>query len=309
MKSKQFFSKQNTVVKALLLMMLVWLIWLLGSFLTGQIRDLFVQSEEVRYVTMERIESGYGMLMPTEHIIYADTEGAVTQLIAEGERVRKGNAVFRIGEGYQYTNYAGRVSYCIDGLENIADIIAVSTLDWKTYYATQQKKNAKTDVVLAGEPYAKVQETLGGVVMYLQMPNTGQAALLDLGQTITIQLTDVDASIRGKLVESLTATEGNCYMKLEIALADEQLFQQRLYRVELPYDSERVIAISEKALVRKNGADGVYCLHKGFVFWQEVIVSDRWKEQGILVVEDGLTVGDVVVTTPKLVREGENIKF
>lgn len=309
MNLKEFFSKQNTTVKVLMLVMLLWLVWLLGSLLVGQVRDLFVQTEDVRFVTMERVENGYGMLSPTEHIISATVDGTVEELIAEGERVRKGNAVFRIGETYHYTNYAGRVSYVLDGLENMTDIASVAALDWKAFYNAQQKKSKKSDSAVAGESYAKVQETLGNMVLYLQMPNMGQVAMLEVGQTITIQLTDVGTQVSGKVIERLDTEDGNRCIKLEISLANEQMLQQRLYQVAFPYDSERVIPISEQALVRKNGVDGVYCLHKGFVFWQEVVVSDRWSDQGILVVEEGLTTGDVVVTTPRLVREGENIKF
>ena len=92
-------------------------------------------------------------------------------------------------------------------------------------------------------------------------------------------------------------------------MANAGVYQQRIYQIELPYNSERVLAIPKQALAKKRGVDGVYYLHKGFVFWKEVTVSERWIEQGVLIVEDGLEEGDIVVTTPKLVREGENIKF
>ncbi|MBQ3119407.1 MAG: hypothetical protein IJC12_00895, partial [Peptococcaceae bacterium] len=103
MKQKSFFSKQNIAVKVLLLLMAVWMIWFIGSAIVGQVRDIFVQSQEVHYTTMENVETGYGMVSMTEHVINAALDGAAEPIIAEGERVRKGNAVFRIGEEYQYT--------------------------------------------------------------------------------------------------------------------------------------------------------------------------------------------------------------
>ena len=61
--------------------------------------------------------------------------------------------------------------------------------------------------------------------------------------------------------------------------------------------------------MEKDGAQGVYYLQKGFVFWKNVTVGQTWEDQGLTVIEDGLDSGDMIVTTPQYVREGENIKF
>ena len=86
MKQKSFFSKQNIAVKVLLLLMAVWMIWFIGSAIVGQVRDIFVQSQEVHYTTMENVETGYGMVSMTEHVINAALDGAAEPIIAEGER-------------------------------------------------------------------------------------------------------------------------------------------------------------------------------------------------------------------------------
>ncbi|MBQ2859913.1 MAG: hypothetical protein IJE80_02005 [Peptococcaceae bacterium] len=310
MKQNSFFSKQNTVVKVLLLVMIVWMLWFIGSAVAGQVRDFFVQSEEVHYKTMERVESGYGVMIAEEHVIYAAVDGTVEPVVAEGERVRKGNAVFRIGDEYQYTNYAGRVSYQLDELENVTDIGIVAEMDLKnSYNAQQKKKNQKPFVLTTGDPCAKVQETMGGFTFYVSVPNTNQTAEIGIGQTISVRLLDIDYLLKGEIVEVLNTADGKRCMKLEVANADDAVFQQRIYQLELPYESERVLAIPERALARKRGVDGVYYLHKGFVLWKEVTVSERWLDQGVLTIDAGLDEGDVVVTTPRMVKEGENIKF
>ena len=310
MKQNSFFSKQNTVVKVLLLVMVVWMRWFIGSAVAGQVRDFFVQSEEVHYKTMERVESGYGVMIAEEHVIYAAVDGNVEPVVAEGERVRKGNAVFRIGDEYQYTNYAGRVSYQLDELENVMDIGIVAEMDLKnSYNAQQKKKNQKPVVLTTGDPCAKVQETMGGFTFYVSVPNTNQTAEIGIGQTISVRLLDIDYLLKGEIVEVLNTADGKRCMKLAVANADDAVFQQRIYQLELPYESERVLAIPERALARKRGVDGVYYLHKGFVFWKEVTVSERWLDQGVLTIDAGLDEGDVVVTTPRMVKEGENIKF
>lgn len=309
MKKDSIFSKQNTIVKILLIVMAVWMVWFIGSAVVGQVRGWLVQSEEVHYVTMERVESGYALLSATEHIIAAAADGSAEPIIAEGERVRKGNAVFRIGDTYQYTNYAGRVSYRLDGLENVTDLGAISELNMKEKYNEQQKKKNQQSVLTVGDAYAKVQETMGGLTLFLSVPNTDQTAELTIGQTLQVRLLDIEKVVKGSVVEILNTADGRRCMKLETGIVDETVFQQRIYQIELPYNSERVITIPKQALAKKRGVDGVYYLHKGFVFWKEVTVSERWIDQGVLVVDSGLEEGDLIVTTPKLVREGENIKF
>ncbi len=310
MKQNSFFSKQNRAVKLLLMIMAVWMIWFIGSAVVGQVRNAFVQSEEVHYVTMEQVETGYGVVIAEEHLIHAAIDGTAEPIITEGERVRKGNAVFRIGDEYQYTNYAGRVSYQIDGLENTTDIGIISELDFKdTYNAQQKKKNQKSGVLTAGDAYAKVQETMNGVALYISVANTNALAEMGIGQTVSVRLLDINQMVQGVITEVLNTADGKRCMKLETGIADESVFQQRIYQIALPYNSERVITIPEQALARKHGADGVYYLHKGFVFWKEITVSERWLDQGVLTVDAGLDEGDIIVTTPHLVKEGENIKF
>ena len=309
MKQNAFFSKQNRAVKVLLVLMAIWMLWLVGSAIVGQVRDAFVQSAELHYTTMEQVETGYGVVITTEHILNAALDGTAERVIAEGERVRKGNAVYRIGEEYQYTNFSGRVSYNIDGLENVSDIGVIANLDLKDYYNAQQKKNKQTNTAVLGEPYAKVQETMNGSSVYVVVPNTNQTAEIGIGQTVRVRFTEIDETVKGEIVEVLNTDDGKRCMKLNVGLTNEVLFQHRVYQIELPYNSERVLVLPKQALIKRHGANGVYYLHKGFVFWKEVIVSDRWLDQDVFVVESGLEEGDIIVTTPRLVREGENIKF
>ena len=309
MKQNAFFSKQNRAVKVLLVLMAIWMLWFVGLAIVGQVRDAFVQSAELHYTTMEQVETGYGVVITTEHILNAALDGTAERVIAEGERVRKGNAVYRIGEEYQYTNFSGRVSYNIDGLENVSDIGVIANLDLKDYYNAQQKKNKQTNTAVLGEPYAKVQETMNGSSVYVVVPNTNQTAEIGIGQTVRVRFTEIDETVKGEIVEVLNTDDGKRCMKLNVGLTNEVLFQHRVYQIELPYNSERVLVLPKQALIKRHGANGVYYLHKGFVFWKEVTVSDRWLDQDVFVVESGLEEGDIIVTTPRLVREGENIKF
>ena len=150
---------------------------------------------------------------------------------------------------------------------------------------------------------------MNGSSVYVVVPNTNQTAEIGIGQTVRVRFTEIDETVKGEIVEVLNTDDGKRCMKLNVGLTNEVLFQHRVYQIELPYNSERVLVLPKQALIKRHGANGVYYLHKGFVFWKEVIVSDRWLDQDVFVVESGLEEGDIIVTTPRLVREGENIKF
>ena len=105
------------------------------------------------------------------------------------------------------------------------------------------------------------------------------------------------------------------FLKLKVENVKETVFQQRIYKIELPYDRVTALSIPEEALVERQGETGVYYLQKGFVFWKPVTPGQAWPDLGLVASEqteedeDGLQSGDIVVTTPHLVHEGENIKF
>ena len=86
---------------------------------------------------LEHVDAGYGLLSGEEVAIAAPADGAVERTVAEGNRVRKGNAVFSVNDVIAYTNNAGRVSYQIDGLEGITDLATVCGINLEERYATQ----------------------------------------------------------------------------------------------------------------------------------------------------------------------------
>ena len=64
--------------------------------------------------------------------------------------------------------------------------------------------------------------------------------------------------MRGNIAEVLVTADGNRCMKLDVSKTDDAFYQQRIYEIELPYVTERVITIPKQALAKKHGVDGVY---------------------------------------------------
>lgn len=314
-KKRKLYPKEN-MIKILLL---VIVIWFLGTLIVNQIRSSLIQTTTVRTEVLEHFDTGYGLFAGQETVIAAPADGEVERTMAEGERVRKGNAVFNVNGSIAYTNEAGRVSYQIDGLEGITDLSQICSTDLETRYAEQEKlgeERQKPDAV-AGTAYAKVINTFDDTSLYLTVPRTEYTTTLEIDQKIPVRFVDADYEAQATIVELLNTPDNTRYIKLKLGTVKETVFQQRIYKIELPYDRVTAIAIPEQALVEKKGETGIYYLQKGFVFWKAVKTGQTWPEQGLVVIEtepedeeeDGLKDGDIIVTTPRFVHEGENIKY
>ncbi len=329
---KQGYSKEN-IVKILLVIIVVWFV---VTLVNNQILAGMVQTENVEITVLEHTETGYGLLHGTESLVIAQADGKVEPLVKEGERVRKGNAVVKIGETYSYTNYAGLVSYSLDGLEESSDLSEICSTDLKKRYEKQtgqnneEEKDSKAETSdskkengkknkekqkqalpegVNGQAVAKVVNTFDEIYLYVTVPRGEYTESLVVNQQIEVHLMDLDQRVKGTVKEILDTKNGNRHMKLKLDTVKETVFQQRIYLVELPYEKQTTIAVPKKSLVTKKGETGVYYLQKGFVFWQPVTVGATWDEYERVVIESGLKEGDIIVTTPHLVHEGENIKY
>ena len=305
-KTRRFYRKDH-IVKILLLVIVVWLVFTLAS---NQIRSAMVQTEEVKSTVLEQVETGYGLLRGSESLVIAQADGTVEPVVQEGERVRKGNAVFKVGEAYSYTNFAGRVSYQLDGLESTSDLNTICSTNLESSYAEQQNGQKKTIAdAAAGEGRAKVINTFDDVYLYVTVARSTYTAGLEANQKIPVRLADINKQMQATVTEVLDTADGFRYLKLKLGSVKETVFQQRIYKIEFPYDQQKAVAVSPDVLVEKDGQTGVYYLQKGFVFWEAVTVGQTWEKNGKVIIESGLEDGDMIVTTPHLVREGENIKF
>lgn len=310
-KGRKLYPKEN-IVKILLL---VIVIWFAATILINQVRGNLIQTERLSVTVLEHVDAGYGLLSGEEVAIAAPADGAVERTVAEGNRVRKGNAVFSANGVIAYTNNAGRVSYQIDGLEGITDLATVCGINLEERYATQSSsEEQQSSDAVSGAVYAKVINTFDEIYLYAAVPRTTYTASLEVDKRIPVRLTDLDYEVTARVTELMDAADGSRYVKLKLPDVKEMVFQQRIYKIELPYNRTNAIAVPKEALVEKHGKMGVYCLQKGFVLWQEITLGDEWPDLGVVVVEQtedegGLEAGDVIVTTPHLVHEGENIKF
>lgn len=283
------------------------ILWLVANVLIHNVQKQFVKTETVTRMQMEDLVTGYGQLKGGESTVIAQADGVVEPIVKEGERVRKGNAVCKISGAYSYTNYAGRVSYHLDGLEGITDLNSVCCTDLERRYQEQKnrKNQEKEHTASNGDVVAKVTNIFDDVYVYLTVPATEYTASLETGKPVLLRFVDAETEMRGTLQEALDTQDGHRYLKLKLRAPKESMFDRELYRIDMPYNQMDAITVPQEALVVRNGETGVYYLQKGFAFWKPVTTGESRDNR--VVITEGLSAGSIVVTTPKLVREGTRL--
>lgn len=286
------------------------IIWFVGSAAINMIKTTFVHTMTIGKQVQEEQWECFGALDLEEYVLMAPASGPVVRQIAEGKKVGKNDGVFQVGGQTVYASEAGLVSYQLDGLESFALLEEYSIMDFKTKYEEQKQLFSEKEAVeeaVSGSGYAKVINNFDNVYLCLASTPNSYISSLEEDERIQIRFLDMDYEQYGR-VKEIRQVPGSdlVYLRLDLGCPDQHLMQQRFYKIALPYNREYVIEIPQKALVSQGDKNGVYFLQKGFVFWQEIAIV---KENTDTVEVEGLEEGTIIVTTPQLVKEGENIKF
>lgn len=284
-------------------------IWFISNGLLSIVTNKAIQTQTLEYQVDEKIIATYGVLDMAEVLLPALETGQAVKLVTEGDRVRSGNAVYQSNNKTVYAPLAGVVSYKIDGYEELNDLAEYLQADLEEKYEEQQKKKKqKNEDVVQGQVYAKIINSFDNVTMCVVCPVSAYVNSLEKGDTLRFRLLDNGLELSGKILEMAAVSDYEKGLRIDLGCPRQEVFDQRIYKTEVFYDRQEVIEIPEKALVQQNGKDGVYTLRKGFVFWEPVTVIAERSETKQLIVE-GLDAGEMIVTTPQLVKEGENITY
>ena len=309
--SKNKKRKKYPTKSIIFILVTVIIIWYSAAFLINQVQSFLVETEKVEVSILENTDSGYGLVSGIETVIPAMADGTPNPIIKEGFHVRKGNAVYEINKKYSYTNDAGLVSYQLDGLEGVTDLKKICDTNLEERYHSLKGKTEKPPKeVKTGMPYAKVIQTFDNITLYATMPKTGYTKTLKPGDGVVIRFQGISYEVKGTVLEILDIAEENSYyMKVKLGMVKEKLFQERIYKIEMPYDRKKAISVPVEALVEKDGKTGIYKLKRGTARWTEVETGGKWKDQNRVLIKSGLEEGNIIVTTPKMVDEGEHVKF
>ena len=285
------------------------IIWFIGNGLLSVLKNKAIETETLTYKIDEKIIATYGVLDMSEVLLPALETGQAVKVVQEGNRVRSGNAVYQVNNRTVYAPLAGLVSYKIDGYEEINDLSEILRRDLdKDYKEQENRKKEQNENAVQEEAYSKIINNFDNVTMCVLCPVSPYINGLKKGDVLKFRLLDNELEFSGKITETIAVSDYEKGLRVDLGAPQEQIFGQRIYKIEVFYEQQKVIEIPKSAVVIQNGENGVYTLRKGFVFWKPIFIVKEYAENKSLIV-NGLEVGETIVTTPHLVSEGENIKY
>ncbi len=312
---KKHLLSRDRVIKFVLAFALLWFFI---SFVLSAITGMMIKTTIIGKKTVENVVTPYGMVTYDSYTIASPLSGQGSPIIEEGVRVRKNEAVFRVTavegsamqgetEKIMYAPLAGLVSYHVDGYEDIKTLEEARGLDLKAIYKAQEDK-VWDSVAAAGTNYAKIINSFDDIFIYLDCESNSYTQTFEPDLKIRIRFPEINYSTICRIVEAKPVFADDAehiWVKADLGTADQAVFGQRVWQVELPYDVARVIEIDKEAVVYQNGQPGVYALEKGFAYWKAINITEE--RENTYIVED-MAEGTEIVTTPKLVGEGERVK-
>ncbi len=131
---------------------------------------------------------------------------------------------------------------------------------------------------------------------------------LQRGQSVPIQFDGLPKAVNGKITHIIHAADPitqTCKIKLTLPAKQlTGLFGKALFTV----NTERLLTIPEKALIKRVGVTGVYQVDQDKnAYFVSVHVGKQWQQQRVILA--GLNSGDIVVQTPPIqLHDGSKIR-
>lgn len=311
---KRRFAREQ-VIKFVLVFVLIWFAI---SFVLSNIIGMMIKTAVIGKETVENVCTPYGLVTCDAYLVDSPLNGQGSAITQEGERVRKNEAVYRVTapagsamqsatEKIMYAPLAGIVSYRVDGYEYIKSMEDVQALDLADIHKTQAGREWETKAT-SGEAFAKILNNFDDIFIYMDCDQNSYTETFEADMRVRIRFPELGYSTLCRIVEVEPWQNdgiGRYWIKADLGTAEQAVLNQRVWQVELPYDVTQVIEIPKEAIVYMDGEPGVYTLDKGFAYWSAVTITEERSDT--YVVED-LKEGTEIVTTPKLVGEGERVK-
>jgi len=293
------------------------IIWFIGSSLYSFILGHLVDTQVVEKSIIERKYPVTAYLIRDEAAVSAPVTGRVVNKVQAGERVGLEMPVFQV-EGSGGTALengalvtvtapmAGVVSYVSDGLEEIFRPNELQALDMDKIEKLEADviDNTQEVVVEKGKRFCKIVNNLAGIQLYVEFPLDIFEKPLQKNQQINLFFPEFNKEAQGTIID-LKGVAHTAQVLLELPETWYSLLNQRTQKVEIILEKKAGIILPKEALISKEGQEtGVYCLRKGFVFWQPVKII---LEDGENLLVEGLEQLSEVVLNPRLVKEGQHI--
>lgn len=307
LKSEKVKRRRRLGLKILVGCFLLFILWHLALWIYHQASLKMVKTTLLYPGTLEEGFDIDAIVIRDEVLLTAPVSGNFIAAVQQGERVPVGGEIGRIdSQGISRQKYiiaaprAGLISFYPDGLEDLLSPKVFEELRPKEIerIMKEQPKVTKENQVTGGEPIGKIINNLEPCFLLFRLPQ-GKSALPKGRDFIVAFGTDKKISVQ---VEKSIAGDDATWQVMRTMELVPEFYQTRTIKLKLITECYQGLLLPAKALVIKNGKDGVYLLKKGKIYWKNIEVKGKVEQMAVI---SGLEIGTEVITTPALVREGQ----
>ncbi|KAB2954502.1 hypothetical protein F9B85_02145 [Heliorestis acidaminivorans] len=312
--------RRSALLKVAILVLLIITIALFFWFLKGKVTSLIVKAVvETEPASMGQIADTRhlpGWIIRDETIVYTPITGRLESLIGDGERVRLGAPVARVktvnpsGEVMGTVQdfmapRSGLVVYNTDGLEDIMTPRVLEEIDVEQLSnLTVRKEIIEVEqLVYQGQALFKVINNLDKAhfLAHYNIQDLGRA--LVPGARLTLALSPEGPTMSARVINVRGGEDA--WVVLQISNPPTEVIKERQMTLLVVDRTYRGFILPEKAIVQKEGQDGLLLSIRKKAQWRPVEVLAIVGDQ---VVVEGIREGDLVVLNPQFVVEGQEIK-
>jgi len=271
-----------------------------------------VKVDMARVGVLEETTALEAVVLSSENVITAPAEGRFYPLVAEGEKVRKGQ---RVGSmlGREGAGRAGEVVavfspangiFCLhtDGMEGMFTRSNWERIDFFELLAASKNEERRepSGWVQQGAPVARVVDNLEDTLLAIEVPAAAGESWEGSYFELWVKIGAGDSYKRAAKIDQIKTGE-KIRVLLSLGYFCEELLHQR--KVELPVAFKRWkgIVVPAECVVKRGEENGVFVVRKGKVVWKPVEVKAFLQGQAVL---GGLEEGELVIQNPRWAWEG-----
>lgn len=309
-------SPRHFIRKLVLLIISIYVIVVAYAFIHDLVVGALVQVDQVQQGIIQSTIATEGILVRNEQTVSSPRSGTIRIIAAEGERVRVGQLVAQVAvasldnsRGVTLFNItaprAGLVSYRVDGLEGVYSYENLKELDLnKVETLKPEPVEVKSgSQVVEGRPLIRIINNLDPVYI-IAKPQNG-AVLPGNKESFLITPGSDDKTFRAGIIERNFLGKPKQIL-LKVSNYDNTLLGGRKFDFKIITQRYEGNVIPAKAVVKKDGKEGIYTVYKERVKWKAVEVDGKIDDKVII---SGITPDIKVILSPEYVKEGYPLKW
>ncbi|MDD4343702.1 MAG: HlyD family efflux transporter periplasmic adaptor subunit [Eubacteriales bacterium] len=293
--------KVNKVFQFVIFLFL--LIFLVNSAYNYILNNFIIKTEVIKEGLLLKGYDTQAFIFGNETLIKAESNGPVTLLVTEGQRISKRYPIASSAGQNILSPVSGVVTFKYDKLEEYGDPFESTTFNFeeiKLNYS-QEDSSAKKDF-LKGDVILKIQDNLVKPKLYLELPISNFKEPLQINQVLSLKFPEEEKPLR-LTITKLKGLGQNALIILEFLDMPEKY--NRIQDVKIISEQIKTFMIPKKSLTTFNGKEGIYTVVKGLINFKEISIIGEEEEYYLT---DSLSTTTEIVSNPRFASEGKYIR-